>query len=76
MKRSNRLVLLIGIFLAIVAFVLVVMTIGNPTRTPEAVTPTTTPVVIAAKDIPLGAREGPLRVTPETLRQQGLPAPR
>lgn len=56
MKRSNRLVLLIGIFLAIVAFVLVVMTIGNPTRTPEAVAPTTTPVVIAAKDIPLGAK--------------------
>jgi Flp pilus assembly protein CpaB len=56
LKRSNRLVLLIGIFLAIVAFVLVVMTIGNPTRTPEAVAPTTTPVVIAAKDIPLGAK--------------------
>jgi Flp pilus assembly protein CpaB len=56
LKRSNRLVLLIGIFLAIVAFVLVVMTIGNPTRTPESVAPTTTPVVIAAKDIPLGAK--------------------
>jgi Flp pilus assembly protein CpaB len=56
LKRSNRLVLLIGIFLAIVAFVLVVMTIGNPTRTPAEVAPTTTPVVIASKDIPLGAK--------------------
>ena len=29
MKRSNRLVLLIGIFLAIVAFVLIVLMLGN-----------------------------------------------
>lgn len=56
MKRSNRLVLLIGIFLAIVAFVLVVMTIGNPTKTPEATAPTTASVVVASKDIPLGGK--------------------
>ena len=56
MKRSNRLVLLIGIFLAIVAFVLVVLTIGNPTQTPEATAPTTASVVVASKDIPLGGK--------------------
>jgi len=29
-----------------------------------------------AQDAPPGAQEGPVRVTPETLRQQGLPSPR
>jgi len=58
LKRSNRLVLLIGIFLAIVAFVLVVLTIGQP-KTPDG---TTDPnlrevaIVIAAKDFPLGTK--------------------
>jgi Flp pilus assembly protein CpaB len=50
------LVLLIGIFLAIVAFVLVVLTIGNPAKTPEATAPTTASVVVASKDIPLGGK--------------------
>jgi len=58
LKRSNRLVLLIGIFLAIVAFVLVVLTIGQP-KTPDG---TSDPnlrevaIVIAAKDFPLGTK--------------------
>ena len=56
MKRSNRLVLLIGIFLAIVAFVLVILTIGNGPSNQEPPAPTTTAVVVAAKDIPLGAK--------------------
>ena len=55
MKRSNRLVLLIGIFLALVAFVLVVMTLQG-TREGPNLTPTTVTVVIAARDIPLGAK--------------------
>jgi Flp pilus assembly protein CpaB len=55
LKRSNRLVLLIGIFLAIIAFVLVVFTIRQP-ETQEPTVPTTKAVVIAAKDIPLGAK--------------------
>jgi pilus assembly protein CpaB len=56
LKRSNRLVLLIGIFLAIIAFALVLLTLGNPGNPSTPATPTTTPVVIAAKDIPLGAK--------------------
>jgi Flp pilus assembly protein CpaB len=59
LKRSNRLVLLIGIFLAIVAFVLIVLMLGNggggdgePRRSQE---PTTGKVVVATKDIDLGA---------------------
>ena len=58
MKRSNRLVLLIGIFLAIVAFVLIVLMLGNggggggePRRSQA---PTTANVVVATKDIDLG----------------------
>ena len=56
MKRSNRLVLLIGVFLAIVAFVGIVLVIpgtGGPVA-PSAAPPVKT--VVAAQDIPLGAR--------------------
>lgn len=60
MKRSNRLVLLIGIFLALVAFVLIVLLLsggggGTQGNAPSA-PPTTTNVVVAAADIELGAR--------------------
>jgi pilus assembly protein CpaB len=59
LKRSNRLVLLIGIFLAIVAFVLIVLMLGNgdggggEARRSQA--PTTAPVVVAARNVDLGA---------------------
>ena len=50
MKRSNRLVLLIGIFLAIVAFVLVVVTLRQPdTTTVDDPNAREVAVVIAAK---------------------------
>lgn len=54
MKRSNRLVLLIGIFLAVVAFALVIVTLQGNNKTREPITPLTISVVIAAKDLPLG----------------------
>jgi pilus assembly protein CpaB len=57
LKRSNRLVLLIGVFLAVVAFVGIAIilsgnTTGGPTAQPSA--PTTLNTVIAVQDIPLG----------------------
>jgi Flp pilus assembly protein CpaB len=57
LKRSNRLVLLIGIFLAIVAFVLVVLTL-QPNKTDDTPDPGAreVAVVIAAKDIALGTK--------------------
>ena len=57
MKRSNRLVLLIGIFLALVAFVLIVLMFqGGGSGSPQAsAPPTTVQVVVAAADINLGA---------------------
>lgn len=73
MKRSNRLVLLIGIFLAVVAFVLILITLqggGNKATTPVA--PTTTKVVIASRDIPLGTKIAPGDVTTKDV---AIPAP-
>ncbi len=55
MKRSNRLVLLIGVFLAVVAFVGIAVILGNGnTNTPTASAVTQLPTVIAIQDIPLG----------------------
>lgn len=57
MKRSNRLVLLIGIFLAVVAFVLILVTLqGGGTGPGPDTPPTTAKFVIAKVDIPLGAK--------------------
>jgi pilus assembly protein CpaB len=55
LKRSNRLVLLIGIFLAIVVFALIVFTLpGGGGRTASPTPPTTAAVVVAKSDIALG----------------------
>ena len=57
MKRSNRLVLLVGVFLAIVAFVGILLLLQTPaTPSGENVVPTTTNVVVASADIPLSTR--------------------
>ncbi len=58
LKRSNRLVLLIGVFLAIVAFVGILL-LFQQAPTPgggAAAIPTDGPVVVAKKDIPLSTR--------------------
>jgi pilus assembly protein CpaB len=55
LKRSNRLVLLIGVFLAIVAFVGIALILNTGGPGSGAATPATTmSTVIATKDIPLG----------------------
>ena len=58
MKRSNRLVLLVGVFLAIVAFVgiLVVLPGGGSGTGGPVKAPTTGDVVVATVDIPLSTR--------------------
>jgi Flp pilus assembly protein CpaB len=69
LKRSNRLILLIGVFLAIVAFVGIVIIVGNPSQPggqQQAVTHDNT--IIAAADIPLGTT-----ITQEMLGEQDLP---
>ena len=71
MKRSNRLVLLIGIFLALVAFVLVAVTLKNGSPggqgTGPSAPPTTASVVIAARDLALGTKITPDAVTTKTI---------
>jgi Flp pilus assembly protein CpaB len=55
LKRSNRLVLLIGVFLAVLAFVGIALLLSNGPGGPQPpVVPTVLPTVIATKDIPLG----------------------
>jgi Flp pilus assembly protein CpaB len=56
-RRTSRLVLLLGIFLAALTFVVVLLFNGGqpaPPTGPQATTPTTAVVVTAAADIPLG----------------------
>jgi pilus assembly protein CpaB len=55
LKRSNRLVLLVGVFLAIVAFIGILLLSGGPDRSSDTpVVPTELATVIATQDIPLG----------------------
>jgi pilus assembly protein CpaB len=55
LKRSNRLVLLVGVFLAIIAFIgIILISGGGPDPTPTEVTELNT--VIASADIPLGSK--------------------
>jgi len=69
LKRSNRLILLIGVFLAVVAFVLVYLALQSPQTTNNGTTaaPTTGPVVVALTDIPLSTRIRPDQVEIKTL---------
>ena len=68
MKRSNRLVLLVGVFLAIVAFVGILLLVRTPAN-PDAknTPPVDGPVVVAAADIPLSTRIKAEQVTTKTL---------
>ena len=75
MKRSNRLVLLIGIFLALVAFVLVAVTLrsnGPGGSSGPSAAPTTATVVVAARDLTLGTKITADAVTTKTVP---IPAP-
>lgn len=66
MKRSNRLVLLVGVFLAIVAFVGILL-LSQQSTPPTSKAPTEGPVVVATTDIPLSARIGADQVTTKTV---------
>jgi Flp pilus assembly protein CpaB len=70
LKRSNRLILLIGLFLAVVAFVGVFLLLQDRSSDPGGDTGnrTTAPVAIAKIDIPLGTK-----VTDAMVETQQLP---
>ena len=69
MKRSNRLVLLIGVFLAVIAFVGIALLLsgGGPDRGGPTPPPTQLPTVIATRDINLGVTVTADMVTAQTL---------
>ena len=68
MKRSNRLVLLIGVFLAVVAFVgVIVLAGGNKDNGGSNAPVTTGPVVVATADIGLSTKVRADQVTVQTL---------
>jgi Flp pilus assembly protein CpaB len=70
LKRSNRLVLLIGVFLAIIAFVGIALLLngGNQNNPNNSQTVTELPTVIAKQDIPLGTRVTADMVDEQTLK--------
>jgi len=76
LKRSNRLVLLVGVFLAIVAFVGILLLVrtpndgGNATNKP----PVDGPVVVATADIPLSTRIAADQVTTKVVPLSGISA--
>jgi Flp pilus assembly protein CpaB len=75
LKRSNRLVLLIGVFLAIVAFVLVIVFLQSPpTSTGPTAAQTTGQVVVAKSDIPLSTRIRADQVEVKTLNLTAINA--
>jgi Flp pilus assembly protein CpaB len=66
LKRSNRLVLLVGVFLAIVAFIgILLLQSGQTPTSQEPAVPTELPTVIATQDIPLGTAIRADQVTTE-----------
>ena len=67
MKRSNRLVILVGVLLAVLTFVAIVILLNNQPEggeVPEAVTET---VLVATEDIAIGDL-----VTPDTVEEQQI----
>ena len=75
MKRSNRLVLLVGVFLAIVAFVGILLLVRQPNEGGGRETvPTDGPVVVATTDIPLSTRIAADQVTTKVVPLTGISA--
>ena len=72
MKRSNRLVLLIGVFLAVVAFIAVIFLQSSSTPPPPE--EVKQPTVVAAVDIPLGVKVTQDMVTTKDLAAAGRSA--
>ena len=62
MKRSNRLVILVGVLLAVVAFVGIVVLLGNNSSGPGTVEKTTVDVLVAKVDIAIGDSVTPDKV--------------
>jgi Flp pilus assembly protein CpaB len=67
-KRSNRLVILVGVLLAVLAFVAIVILLNQADTPGETAEPTTTTVLVAAQDIAIGDP-----VTPDVVEEVEVP---
>lgn len=65
MKRSNRLVILVGVLLAVLAFVAIVILLNRPDTGGQVEEPTTVTVLVAKQDIAIGDP-----VTPDVVEEQ------
>jgi pilus assembly protein CpaB len=79
-KRSNRLVILVGVLLAVLAFVGIVIFLGQEAPPPTALEPETVTVVVAAQDIEIGEPVTPdmadtIEVEPDAVAQDALRDP-
>lgn len=68
MKRSNRLVLLVGVFLAVVAFVGIALVLNGGSTPPPPPEAQVLPTVIALQDIPLGTTVTAAMLTTQDLK--------
>ncbi len=75
MKRSNRLILLIGLFLAAIAFVGIILVLGGSSPDDGTIGPdaTKTTMVVASVDIPLGTLITEDLVETQEVRNTELP---
>jgi Flp pilus assembly protein CpaB len=65
-KRSNRLVILVGVLLAVLAFVAIVVLLNQqPSTTDEGQEPTTATVMVATEAIDIGEAVTPDKVAPQ-----------
>lgn len=76
MKRSNRLIMLIGLFLAVVAFVGIIFVLGSGGggNNQPGIDATKTTMVVAAADIPLGTTITEDLVETQDVKTTELPA--
>jgi Flp pilus assembly protein CpaB len=68
-KRSNRLVILVGVLLAVLAFVAIVILLNQPaTDDPTTQVPTEVTVLVATEDIELGEAVTPDKAEPQQVQ--------
>jgi Flp pilus assembly protein CpaB len=67
-KRSNRLVILVGVLLAVLAFVAIVILLNNQANAPVAEEEVTQTVLVATEDIDIGEE-----VTPDKVEARDIP---
>jgi Flp pilus assembly protein CpaB len=71
-KRSNRLVILVGVLLAVLAFVAIVILLQQEPTAEDGEVPTTVTVSVANEDIDIGEEITPAKVREEEVPEEGV----